>query len=39
MRRMRWYDFLSVNLFWLGLNIRNNAVGIIFMPYLVAGFV
>lgn len=36
---MRWYDLISINLFWLGLNIRNNAVGAIFMPYLVAQFV
>src|SRR4030043_18986 len=35
MKRLRWYDYLSINLFWLGLNIRNTAVGSIFMPYLV----
>ncbi len=28
-------DYLPINLFWLGLNIRNTAVGSIFMPYLV----
>ncbi len=39
MKRMRWYDLLAVNLFWLGLNIRNNAVGTIFTPYLVDRFV
>lgn len=39
MKRMRWVDLLSVNLFWLGLNIRNNAVGTIFMPYLVDQYV
>ena len=38
-KKMRWYDFISINLFWLGLNIRNNAVGNIFMPYMVAIFV
>ncbi len=38
-KRLRWYDLLAVNLFWLGLNIRNNAVGTIFMPYLVDQFV
>jgi MFS family permease len=37
-KRARWYDILSVNLFWLGLNIRNNAVGSVFTPYLVAAF-
>ncbi|MBN1641389.1 MAG: MFS transporter [Anaerolineae bacterium] len=38
MKRMRWYDLLFVNLFWLGLNVRNNAVGTIFTPYLVDQF-
>ena len=38
-KRARWYDLLLVNLFWLGLNIRNNAVGTIFTPYLLAAFV
>jgi MFS family permease len=36
---MRWYDYISVNLFWLGLNIRNTAVGNVIMPYLVDVFV
>jgi MFS family permease len=39
MKRSHWYDFISINLFWLGLNIRNNAVGSIFMPFLVDQFV
>jgi MFS family permease len=39
MKRLRWYDFISINLFWLGLNIRNNAVQSIFLPYLVDLFV
>ncbi|HSJ55711.1 MAG TPA: MFS transporter, partial [Anaerolineae bacterium] len=39
MRRLRWHDLVSVNLFWLGLNMRNNAVGAIYMPYLVDHFV
>ena len=39
MKRMRWHDYLTVNLFWLGLNIRNTAVGSVFMPYLVDAFV
>jgi MFS family permease len=34
-----WTSLIAINLFWLGLNLRNNAVGTIFMPYLVAGFV
>ena len=39
MKRLRWYDYLTINLFWLGLNIRNTAMGSIFMPYLVDVFV
>jgi MFS family permease len=39
MKRLRWYDFITINLFWLGLNIRNTAVGSYFMPYLVDIFV
>ncbi|OGO47174.1 MAG: hypothetical protein A2Z30_01790 [Chloroflexi bacterium RBG_16_64_43] len=35
MKPLRWYDHLSINLFWLGLNVRNTALGSIFMPYLV----
>ncbi len=38
-KKLRGYDFLTVNIFWLGLNIRNNAVGNVLMPYLVAAFV
>jgi MFS family permease len=34
-KRLRWFDFLSINLFWLGMNFRNTAVGTFFMPYLV----
>jgi len=39
MKRLRWYDFIAINLFWLGLNIRNTAIGSVFTPYLVAVFV
>jgi MFS family permease len=38
-KRLRWYDYLTINIFWLGLNIRNTALGSIFMPYLVQLFV
>jgi len=39
MKKLHWYDHLSINLFWLGLNIRNTVVGNVFTPYLVALFV
>ena len=35
MKPLRWHDHISINLFWLGLNIRNTALGSVFMPYLV----
>jgi MFS family permease len=39
MKPIRWYDYITINLFWLGLNIRNTAVGSVFTPYLIALFV
>ena len=39
MNRIRWYDHITINLYWLGLNIRNTAVGSVFTPYLIALFV
>jgi MFS family permease len=38
-KNLPWMYLIAINLFWLGLNLRNNAVGTIFMPYLVDGFV
>ncbi len=38
MKKLRWYDYITLNLFWFGLNIRNTALGSIFMPYLVGLF-
>ncbi len=34
--KVRWFDHIWINLFWLGLNIRNNAVNNILAPYMVA---
>jgi MFS family permease len=39
MKKLHWYDYITINLFWLGLNIRNTAVGSVFTPYLIALFV
>jgi hypothetical protein len=38
-KRLRWFDLILVNLFWFGLNIRNNSLRTIFVPYLVDRFV
>ncbi len=39
LKRLRWYDYITINIFWLGLNIRNTAIGSYFMPYMVGLFV
>jgi len=39
MKRMRWIDYITVNIFWLGLNIRNISVQNYIMPYMVNLFV
>jgi MFS family permease len=39
MKRLRWYDYLTINLFWFGLNVRNTAIGSVFIPYQVDQFV
>ncbi len=36
---MRWYDYVTVNLFWLGLNLSTGLVSPLLLPYLVALFV
>jgi MFS family permease len=38
-KHLRWYDYITINIFWLGLNIRNTAIGSYFMPYMVGLFV
>lgn len=38
-KNLAWYDFVTINLFWLGMNIRNTSVGSILLPYLVDSFV
>ncbi len=39
MKRWHWLNYLSINLFWLGLNFRNTAIGNVFTPFLVDAFV
>ncbi len=39
MKRLRWWDHIFINMYWLGLNIRNTSVGSVFTPYLIALFV
>ena len=39
MKKMRWYDYLTININWLGLNVSNGIITPILLPFLVAMFV
>jgi MFS family permease len=39
MKPLRSLDFLKINVFWLGLNTRNTAVGTIVIPFLIDALV
>jgi MFS family permease len=38
-RVLRWYDHLTLNIHWLGLNVATGAITPVILPYLVALFV
>lgn len=37
-RRLRWYDFIFVNVYWLGINMASGIITPILLPYLVLQF-
>jgi MFS family permease len=37
-KKMRWYDHITINLPWLGLNVASNTLTPLLLPYLVALF-
>jgi MFS family permease len=39
MKRMRWYDYITYNLYWLGLNMASGSLTPFILPFLVAQFV
>ena len=39
MKRMRWHDYITYNLYWLGLNMATGSLTPIILPFLVARFV
>ncbi|MDW8102727.1 MAG: MFS transporter [Anaerolineae bacterium] len=39
MKRLRWWDFITINIYWLGLNIAAGSITPIILPFLVAKFV
>ena len=36
---LRWYDHLSLNIYWLGINIASGSITPVILPFLVALFV
>jgi len=39
MRKLRWFDCITINIYWLGLNMVSGSLTPIILPYLVALFV
>jgi MFS family permease len=39
MKRMRWYDHITHNLYWLGLNMATGSLTPIILPFVVAQYV
>ncbi len=39
MRRLKWWDYITINIYWLGLNIASGSLTPIILPFLVAKFV
>ncbi|PKO22425.1 MAG: hypothetical protein CVU38_09355 [Chloroflexi bacterium HGW-Chloroflexi-1] len=37
-RDMRWYDHISINFYWLGINIASSIITPVLLPYLVVLF-
>ena len=37
--KMRWYDHITINIYWLGLNVASGVITPVLLPYLVALFV
>jgi MFS family permease len=39
MKRLRWHDYITINIYWFGLNTSNGIITPILLPHLVALFV
>jgi MFS family permease len=39
MKKLRWYDFITINIYWLGLNVSTGTITPVLLPFLVALFV
>ncbi|MBN1665835.1 MAG: MFS transporter [Anaerolineales bacterium] len=38
-RALRWYDFITINIYWLGLNMATSVITPVLLPFLVALYV
>ena len=38
-RELRWYDFITINSYWMGFNVVSASITPLLLPYLVALFV
>jgi len=39
MKKLRWFDHITINIYWLGLNMASGSITPIILPFLVAMFV
>ncbi len=39
LKQMRWRDYITYNIYWLGLNMATGSLTPVILPFLVAGFV
>ena len=37
-KEWRWYDHITINIYWLGLNVASGTITPVLLPYLVALF-
>ncbi len=38
-QQLRWYDYITINIYWLGFNVASGSITPVLLPYLVALFV
>jgi len=37
-QELRWYDYITINIYWLGFNVASGSITPVLLPYLVALF-
>jgi MFS family permease len=37
-QRIRWYDYITINIYWLGINVASGIITPVLLPYLVVLF-